>query len=194
MKNQFLDYVSTFISLDENEAKALAEYNPVRTFKKGKVLLREGEIADKCWFILKGCVRQYQLIDGVEKTTFFYTEKQTIAPDAEYKQPVPADFYLACVEETTLTVSDLEKIPEMFEKFPKLQFLTLLFMEQEYGTTKNEFTGFKTSSPEERYLSLLENRPDLIQRAPQHQLASYLGVTPESLSRIRKRLSKKSTD
>jgi len=51
MKNEFLEYVSTFISLNENEAKALSKYNPVRTFKKGELLLREGEIADKCWFI-----------------------------------------------------------------------------------------------------------------------------------------------
>lgn len=191
MKNEFLEYVSTFISFNENEAKALSEYNPVRTFKKGELLLREGEIADKCWFILKGCVRQYQLLDGVEKTTFFYTEKQAIAPNSDYKQPVPANFYLACVEETTLTVSDLEKIPEMLEKFPKLQSLTLLFMEQEFNDTKKAFTGFKTSTPEERYLSLLDNRPDLVQRVPQHQLASFIGVTPESLSRIRKRVSLK---
>jgi CRP-like cAMP-binding protein len=64
-------------------------------------------------------------------------------------------------------------------------------VEKETGRARDTFTRFMTSSPEERYQNLLNTRPDLLNRVPQHQLASYLGVTPESLSRIRKRLSAK---
>jgi len=60
-----------------------------------------------------------------------------------------------------------------------------------HNETKESFDAFKNSTPKERYLHLLKTRPELIQRVPQHQIASYLGVTPESLSRIRKRISEK---
>lgn len=193
MQNELIKYISKFISLDEEEAKVLAEHNPVRTFKKGSYLLREGEITDKCWFVLKGCVRQFHIIDGSEKTTFFYTENQAIAPTSNYEKQIPSDYYLSCVEDTIASVTNLRSVPEMFKKYPKFESLTLVFMGQDYSQTKESFAKFKTSSPEDRYLHLLENRPDLLQRVPQLHIASYIGVTPESLSRIRKRVSKKAS-
>ncbi len=193
MQNELIKHISKFISLDEEEAKVLAEHNPVRTFKKESYLLREGEFTDKCWFVLKGCVRQFQIIDGSEKTSFFYTENQAIAPTSNYEKQIPSDYYLSCVEDTIASVTNLRTVPEMFKKYPKFESLTLVFMGQDYSQTKESFVKFKTSSPEDRYLHLLENRPDLLQRVPQLHIASYIGVTPESLSRIRKRISEKSS-
>ena len=192
MENELIKYISKYISLDEGEAKVLAEHNPVRTFEKGTTLLREGEIVDKCWFVLKECVRQFHIIDGSEKTTFFYTENQAIAPTSNYEKQIPSDYYLSCVEDTLASVTNLRTIPEMFKRYPKFESLTLIFMGKDYGETKKSYANFKTSSPEDRYLHLLETRPDLLNRVPQHYIASYIGVTPESLSRIRKRISDQS--
>lgn len=193
MKNELIKYISKFITLDDEEAKVLAENNPVRTFKKGTNLLREGDIADKCWFVLKGCVRQFYIIDGSEKTTFFYTENQAIAPTSSYEKNIPSDYYLTCVIDTIASETNLRTIPEMFKKHPIFESLTLIFMGQDYSETKDSFANFKTSSPEDRYLHLLENRADLLKRVPQHHIASYIGVTPESLSRIRKRILDKAS-
>jgi len=193
MENELIKYISKFISLDEEEAKVLAEHNPVRTFKKGSYLLKEGEFTDKCWFVLKGCVRQFHIIDGSEKTTFFYTENQAIAPTSNYEKQIPSDYYLSCVEDTIASVTNLRTVPEMFKKYPKFESLTLVFMGQDYNQTKESFAKFKTSSPEDRYLHLLENRPDLLRRVPQLHIASYIGITPESLSRVRKRISEKAS-
>lgn len=194
MKNELIKYISKFITLDDEEAKVLAEHNPVRMFKKGTTLLREGETPDKCWFVLKGCVRQFHIIDGSEKTAFFYTEKQAIAPTSNYENQIPSDYYLSCVEDTVASVTNLRTIPEMFKKYPKFESLSLIFMGQDYSETKESFANFKTSSPEDRYLHLLETRADLLHRVPQHHIASYIGVTPESLSRIRKRISEKASE
>ena len=79
----------------------------------------------------------------------------------------------------------------LYERFPKLATLTRKMMEEDFGKTQDQFSRFMTSSAEERYVYLLENNPQLLQRVPQHQLASYLGITPESLSRIKNRLYKK---
>lgn len=192
MENELINYISKFITLDDEEAKVLAEHNPIRTFEKGTTLLRKGEIVDKCWFVLKGYVRQFHIINGSEKTTFFYTENQAIAPTSSYEKQIPSDYYLSCVEDTIASVTNLRTIPEMFKRYPKFESLTLIFMGHDYGETKDSFAKFKTSSPEDRYLHLLKTRADLIQRVPQHHIASYIGVTPESLSRIRKRISQSS--
>lgn len=77
---------------------------------------------------------------------------------------------------------------EMYHKFPQIETLNLALGEAIMAKHVEEFAEFKMASPEERYLNLLKNRPDLVQRAPQHQIASYLGIKPESLSRIRKRI------
>ena len=76
----------------------------------------------------------------------------------------------------------------MFEKFPKFEVLFRKLSEELFVKQQINFDSFKTSSPEQRYLNLLQSRPDLIQRVPQHQLASYLGITPESLSRLKARI------
>lgn len=87
-----------------------------------------------------------------------------------------------------LVVGSLDYEQEMYQKFPKLAAITRALMEQDFGKTQEALVAFISSSPEERYQKLLAERPALLGRVPQHQLASYLGVTPESLSRIRKRI------
>ncbi|MFY7997462.1 MAG: Crp/Fnr family transcriptional regulator [Candidatus Kapaibacteriota bacterium] len=181
-------YLTHFSVLGEEEIREIAENIPVQDFKKGAILLKEGEIADKCYFVLKGCVRQYHCVDDEEKTTAFFTEKQAVVSFASYSQRIPGKHYWSCVEDSTLIIGSLDHEQEMYQKFPKLAAITRALVEQDFGKTQEDFATFITSSPEERYLNLLESRPELLHRAPQHQIASYLGVTPESLSRIRKRL------
>jgi DNA-binding MarR family transcriptional regulator len=83
---------------------------------------------------------------------------------------------------------------EMFSKFPKFETLCRILAEEFLAKQQIDFDEFKTSSPEQRYLNLLQKRPDLIQRVPQHQLASYLGIKPQSLSRLRARILDKIKD
>ncbi|MBL0913290.1 MAG: Crp/Fnr family transcriptional regulator [Bacteroidia bacterium] len=183
--------LSKFDTLTPAEAEAIAVHLPVQDFKKGQVLLSEGQVPDVCYFVLKGCVRQYQLLDGEEKTTAFFTEDQAVADFSLYTQQLSSPHYWVCLEDCSLLAGRLDIEQEMYARFPKLLQITRHMMEQDFGRTRDDFTAFILLSPEERYLNLLQKRPDLLQRAPQHQIASYLGITPESLSRIRKRISQK---
>lgn len=191
MNQDLLDYISGIEGLDKNEARAIAENIHVETFPKGTVLLREGEVSSNCYSILKGCIRQYHLADGEEKTTAFFTEGQAVASFTSLSQQIPSSHYLICSETTTAMVGNPEKDEAMYKQFPKLVEITRGMMEQSLGENQEAFARFIASSPEERYTNLLKTRPDLFNRVPQHQIASYLGMKPESLSRIRKRVASK---
>lgn len=174
----------------EEERKEIAALIPIREAKKGELLMEEGEIYSRCYFVLKGLVRQYYVLDGEEKTTAFFIENQTVASFTHYTMQKPSDHYLACVEDSILVVGAFDVEPVMFEKYPALEKLTRIMMGEDMAKTQDRLSAFVTSSPEKRYLDFLENRPELVQRVPLHQIASYLGITAESLSRIRKRLMK----
>lgn len=184
-----LQYIAAFKTLSEAETRAILDNLRVRTFERGTILLREGQVSDLCYFVLQGCVRQYYLVDGVEKTTNFFTEGQPItAYEGTFKQ-LPSKFYLSCVEDSMLSVGTQEDETALFQKFPRFELICRLATEEELGKSQGKLADFIISTPEERYLNLLKTRPDLLDRVPQYQLASYIGVTPESLSRIRKRIS-----
>lgn len=190
MTKPLTEFISRFSILTPEEIKQISELLTVRSYKKGTVLLKEGELSNECFFVLKGCLRQYRMMDGEEKTVQFYTEEEGVTLFASYTSQLPSSYCISCVEDCELIVGEFGQEQEMYKKFPKLEQITRAMMEQDFGKVQDAYATFIALSPEERYLDLLSNRPGLLQRVPQHQLASYLGVTPESLSRIRKRIAK----
>ena len=190
MKDEIIKYLSKYIDVTPELEEALMESTFIKSFKKGTILLKEGAISNECYFILKGCIRNYYLKDGEEKTTEFYTEEQAVTP-LGCGENIPSKHFLECIEDTIANVGTPEMEQENYQRFPVLESLSRALGESVIAEYKETLAEFKMASPEERYLNLLKNRPDLIQRVPQHQIASYLGIKPESLSRIRKRLSRK---
>ncbi|SEI51827.1 cAMP-binding domain of CRP or a regulatory subunit of cAMP-dependent protein kinases [Dyadobacter sp. SG02] len=190
MQDLLFDFISKYISLTEDEKEAIISLAIFRSVKKGTILLKEGEKSNDGYFVLKGCIRIYYIIDGEEKTTAFYTEMEAFTPHCVVNK-APSEYYVSCVKDTILIVSDPDMEAEIFSKFPKFETLCRILAEEFLAKQQINFDEFKTSSPEQRYLNLLQKRPDLIQRVPQHQLASYLGIKPQSLSRLRARILEK---
>ena len=186
-----LNFVGQFINLNEEEKQAIVESIQPKSFKKGDYLLKEGQIPTVCYFILKGCVRQFYLKDGEERTTNFYLEGDAVDPLNPINQNAPSKYYLQCIEDCVLSIGGSNVEDEMFKNFPKFEMVCRVATETKLAKTTEQLSNFIISSPEERYLNLIENRPELLNRVPQYQLASYLGMKPESLSRIRKRILKK---
>ncbi|WP_407524345.1 Crp/Fnr family transcriptional regulator [Lacibacter sp. MH-610] len=190
MQNKLFSFISKYISLTEDEKNALLSLNLFHSLKKGTVLLKEGQYAKESYFVLSGCIRTYYIIEGEEKTTAFYTETDVLTPHCVIHQ-TPSDYYVSCVEDCILTISNADMEAEVNSKFPKFEIMCRKLSEELLAKQRIDFDEFKTSSPEQRYLNLLQKRPDLIQRVPQHQLASYLGIKPQSLSRLRARILEK---
>ncbi|MBT4339722.1 MAG: Crp/Fnr family transcriptional regulator [Bacteroidetes bacterium] len=187
MENEILKYLSKYIPITNELEEEISRIEFIKCFDNGTVLLEEGKISNECYFIIKGCIRSFYIKDGEEKTTEFYTEEQAVIPTV-YGDKIPSEYYLECIEDTIVGVGTPELETEMYQKFPQIESLNRALGEAIMAKNQDTFAEFKMASPEERYLALLKNRPDVIQIAPQHQIASYLGMKPESLSRIRKRI------
>lgn len=187
MKSEILKYLSKYTVISKEIETAIFESTFIQSFEKGNVLLKEGALSNECYFVLKGCIRSYFLKDGEEKTIEFYTEEQSVTP-TNYGTLKPSEYYLECLEDTVVTVGNPELEKVTFKKYPQLESLSRIIAETIIVKQQESFTQFKISTPEERYSNLLETRPNLLQRVPQHQIASYLGIKPESLSRIKKRI------
>jgi CRP-like cAMP-binding protein len=190
MQHILFDFISKYISLTQDEKNALLSLDLFRSVKKGTILLREGQKSQEGYFVLKGCIRKYYILDGEEKTTDFFTEMEGLTPHCVTNN-APSEYFVGCVEDSILTVANPDMGVEINTKFPKFDMMCRILSEELLAKEQIDFDEFKTSSPEQRYLNLIQKRPDLIQRVPQHQLASYLGIKPQSLSRLRARILEK---
>lgn len=187
MQDILFDFISKYVSLTDDEKNAILSLDLFRSIKKGTTLLKEGQKSKDSYFVLKGCIRTYYVLDSEEKTTAFYTEMEALTPPCVISK-TPSEYYVSCIEDTILTVSNSDMEVEINSKFPKFETICRILAEELLAKQQIDFDEFKTSSPEQRYLNLIQKRPDLLQRVPQHQLASYLGVKPQSLSRLRARI------
>jgi len=190
MIDAFREYLSKQASMSDEIIEIAAKNAVIQQYKKGTTVLREGDSANTSYLILKGCMRSYIIKDGEEKTIEFFTEEQSFQPPNFGKNTL-SDLYLECIEDTAAVISTPELETDMIGKFPELASVCHAVTEEKMSANHVTFMDYKITSAEERYLKLIKQRPDLIQRVPQYQLASYLGIQPQSLSRIRKRISQK---
>lgn len=191
MKHILVELMAELTPLSENEKMDIESSFPIKTFEKGALLMREGQIAKNAYYIIKGLVREYELVDGEEKTTAFYTEGQSAINFNSLANQTPSKLNFVCGERTTLAVLNSEKEKELYKKHPRFETFCRTGMEEMMGAKQNQLTEFITLKLEKRYEKLQRERPGLINRVPQYQIASYLGVTPEALSRMRSRLANK---
>ena len=178
-------------TLTEDEKNELRKGATIESFLKGDMVLREGEISKAFYFVLSGCVRLYYVTEGEDKTAFFYTKEDFVTAFESYKYQKPTNQNFECLEDTKLVCIPRVVAKDILTRFPKFEFLARFMIEEELIMYHDMVSSFVALSPEQRYLKLLEKSIELFQIIPQRQIATYLGIKPESLSRIKKRIAEK---
>lgn len=188
MGNAIANYISQFIPLSEKDARIISEQYLFRNYKKNEILLYEGEYAKVHYFVISGCVRAYYLKNGEERNKEFFFENQIIRP-LSFQTNQPSPYFLSCLEDCTLAIGSQSSNKKLLEQIPKLSSFVIQMNESMLIQKILELDNFKNHTPEERYVMLMENHPGHLDRIPLYHLASYLGITAISLSRIRSRIS-----
>ncbi|BDS12309.1 Crp/Fnr family transcriptional regulator [Aureispira anguillae] len=191
MIEQFILRIKEYISVQEEEVAYLRNRLVIKRYKKDEIIFSEGEVARTIYFVLDGCVRLFYNVKGNYKTAFFYTEGKFICAGESYNLGTPARENYQAIEDTVLVHFDKKMNEELVHQFPVFGDLALIVTEQELIAYQKILASFITKSPEERYLELLAENGALFLRVQQQYIASYLGVTPETLSRIKKRIAQK---
>lgn len=185
MPHRLRNYFDEIQPLTETEWTDIEATLDIQKFKKGHLLLREGEAAQAAYFVLAGVVRQYALSETQERTLDFFGVNQWVITIQDYSSP--SLFFLECTSDCTLVVGKRAAEQELYQKHPRLESISRLVMQKVMLAQQERMVKFQLQTPEQRYQTLIQERPDLLQIAPQYQVASYIGIQPESLSRIRKR-------
>ena len=180
--------IQNYIDCSPKEHLTIRSYFKTKTLKRREILHDSNVVCNNYYFIESGIIRYYQIKDGEEITGGFflegsgYTDLDSFLSNSFSKQTAQAIEYSSLLFITKL---DLEKL---YQEVPKFERIARILAEEAFLDLRNKIDSFILQDAKERYLSILTNRPELIRRIPQHYVASYLGIKPQSLSRIRKNL------
>jgi len=179
-RKQFPEYASIW---DKFAAASHRLEVPART-----VLLQEGDVSKKAYWIEKGSLRAWFSNKGKDVTFQFFFENEGVSSIESFRKSIPSPYSLETMEPCVLHwihKKDFDLIMKEMNEIPALrdQMLNVTFERQ--LNYMNHFMSFIRDTPRERYLNLIKEKPHIIQRVPQHYIASYLGITSVSLSRIR---------
>jgi CRP-like cAMP-binding protein len=157
-------------------------------FPAKATLLREGEIPSKVFSVEKGCLRTAIDRNGKDITTQFFFENDVVASIESFRSGRPSPISILSVEPSTIVVLPKKGFEILLRDFPEMKDLLLELALRRFEAYSRLFASYLTLTPRQRYLALIKSDPRIIARVPQHYVASYLGITPVSLSRIRKRV------
>jgi CRP-like cAMP-binding protein len=169
----------------------LVQYIKRIEVKPKTILLSEGEVAKKLYIVEKGCLRSYFYKDGRDITFQFFMENDAVASFQSFFNGCPSQLYIESIEQTKLLVLNKKNIDIFLNKYPDVQKIMSSGILNRLFFYTNHLMSFLKDKPIERYQNLIKNNPQIIQRIPHHYIASYLGITPVSLSRLRNKLAKK---
>lgn len=163
-----------------------------KKLRKRQYLLQEGDVCKWLAFISKGCLRHYSIDDsGTEHIERFGIEGWWMVDIESFQSQRPSTGNIDALEDSELLLIDNDSLAKLSMTAPAWNRYYKAVLEEEFKAARARISDFMSASAEERYLHFVNTYPDLLQRVPLHQVASYLGITPQSLSRIRKELAER---
>lgn len=192
MFDQIRNYYRNMIpQLQEDEWESLQNRLTVQHLKKGELLTRNGEICKQVSFINKGLMRMFYLVEGKEISTGFMPEHNYLAQYDSFLTRQPSAGNIDALEDCELLNLSYDNMQALYNEKPIFQLCGRKIAELLFIMISSQTNSLLTLTPEERYKNVLEKQPFIIQRVPQYMIASYIGITPEHLSRLRKKMTAK---
>ena len=188
MIDQLKKYCSQTIPFDEAELDLIDKFFEEKLLKKKEFLLRESSICNFIGFIAKGCIRHFHIQDGIERTCDISFENAWITDFQSFTTETRSVLNFQALKNTTVYLINKKSLNQLYAECPKYETFGRIMTEQIVKRVTEMSMSLSSQKPEERYQNLLEKQPDLFQKVPQKYIANMLGILPESLSRIRKRL------
>lgn len=181
------NFIKEYINLPETELKHIADKFKKKSIEKNGFLLRQGETCKDFIFVEKGCLRMYFIKDGVEISIWFAFPNSVASEIYSFIAQKPSSFFVQAMEDSELLYLPKSELFKLYQTHPKMQEMMRKFWEDILLHIINRFSSLQNDTAEQRYLDLLNN-PHYFQSIPQKYLASFIGVTPTSFSRIRKKI------
>lgn len=185
-------YVQKSAVFNDKELARMNELLQVKRFPKKTYLLQEGEVCNFEGYINKGCVRTYFINEnGFEVTLMFSVEDWWIGDITSFYEQKPSNFFIETPEECEIMLFNPVTKEMLLAEIPKFERVFRIMMQRSLSATINRLISTITKPAQEKYLDFIQRYPTIPQRVPQHYIASYLGISPEFLSKVRAKLSKK---
>ena len=189
MKEGLAKYILKKVKVSDEEMELILSYFKPLTVKKKEILLREGGLANKMYFIVKGCLRIYFVKDvGTEVTRRIIFENDASASMVSFITQKPSNEYIEAVTHTELLYMDRRDFYYLVDTVPAWEKFYRHQLEYAYVVNTNRLMSFITNDATERYLSLLKENPEIVKRLPNRLVANYLNITQEGLSRLKSKL------
>lgn len=179
------EHVKNDFGFTSAETEIFLSYFYKKEFKKGEYVLKEGQYCKNISFVAKGALVYFHTIDGDEKVCDFAFENDWAAQYKSMMQNIPSELSIKTLEHATLYQIDVEKMAELSNALPKINIMRAKLAEKHFIESTERANDLANLIAEERYNKLVKSKSPLIVRVPQYYLASYLGIKPQSLSRIR---------
>ena len=192
MYELFFQKLNEKITFTQEEQAIIKTYLTPKKIRKKQYLLQEGDACKAIAFVEKGVLRAYSIGEnGGEHIIQFALEGWTISDLYSFLTGEPATYNIDALEDSELVIISKAAQEELLKKVPKYETYTRLQLTGAYLAMQKRLTSIISLSLEERYANLTATYPNIIQRVPQHMIASYMGLTPETLSRVRRKMSGK---
>lgn len=189
METSLKKFISQYADFPDDQLEEIVNRFKHKSLKKNDFLFKQGETCKDLVFVQKGCLRLYYLKDGVEISVWFALEQSSAIEIQSFISEQPSNYALQAIEDTEVLYFSKRKLTELYD-LPKVQEMMRNFWEDVILNLLDRFTALQKDSAEKRYLDLLE-KPEFMASIPQKYLASFIGVTPTSLSRIRRKIQAK---
>jgi CRP-like cAMP-binding protein len=190
MYEQVTFFFKQFIDITQKEIVLIKELSTIKHFSKNEFILTQGKVCDFVAFVNKGAFRIFYSVDGQEFSKEFVFENNFCTDYTSFLTGKKTVTYIQALEESTVVFFKKEVVNTMYDAIPNFVHFGKLLAENLFVAVNDIKASFILNTPEERYTNMLIARPEVMQRVPQYMIASYLGITPEALSRIRRRLGK----